>query len=54
MGMRTIAEFVENKDVLHKLEEMGVDYVQGYYVGKPTALSLGNVVVKESRGQSLR
>ena len=41
MGMRTIAEFVETEEVLQKLREMGVDYVQGYHVGKPQAL-LGN------------
>ena len=42
MGMRTIAEFVENEAVLSKLREMGVDYVQGYHVGKPRALPMHN------------
>ncbi len=31
----TVAEFVEDSDTLEKLAEMGVDYAQGYYIGKP-------------------
>jgi diguanylate cyclase (GGDEF)-like protein/PAS domain S-box-containing protein len=36
MGKQTIAEFVDNAAVLSLLQEIGVDYVQGYYLGKPT------------------
>lgn len=35
MGMETIAEFVESDEILEKLKEIGVDYAQGYAVGKP-------------------
>ncbi len=35
MGKQTIAEFVENDAVLEKLKEIGVDYAQGYGIGKP-------------------
>jgi len=35
LGLKTIAEFVEDKEALDLLEEMGVDFVQGYYIGKP-------------------
>ena len=35
LGLKTIAEFVEDKDSLEMLKKMGVDYVQGYYIGKP-------------------
>jgi len=35
MGMRTIAEFVENEQVFERVRSLGVDYVQGYYLGKP-------------------
>jgi len=35
MGMRTIAEFVENEQVYRRVSALGVDYVQGYYLGKP-------------------
>ena len=38
MGIRTIAEFVENDTVLGKLAEIGVDYAQGYGIGRPQEL----------------
>jgi len=34
-GMKTIAEFVENDEILAVLTEMGVDFVQGYSIGWP-------------------
>ena len=40
MGIQTIAEFVETKDILDKLESIGVNYAQGYYVDKPKPLAL--------------
>jgi len=33
MGLQTIAEFVENKKILNKLNKIGVDFVQGYHFG---------------------
>jgi EAL domain-containing protein (putative c-di-GMP-specific phosphodiesterase class I) len=38
MGKRTIAEFVENREILEKLLEVGVDYVQGYGISRPVPL----------------
>jgi EAL domain-containing protein (putative c-di-GMP-specific phosphodiesterase class I) len=38
MGKRTIAEFVENDEILEKLREIGVDYAQGYRIGRPKPL----------------
>ncbi len=35
LGKKTIAEFVENEESLQLLKELGVDYAQGYYIGKP-------------------
>ena len=35
MGKRTIAEFVESEAILEKLRAIGVDYAQGYGVGRP-------------------
>lgn len=34
-GLQTVAEFVENGEIAKILMEMGVDYLQGYYFGKP-------------------
>ncbi len=38
MGLKTIAEFVENDAIQSRLKEMGVDYAQGFGVGKPLPL----------------
>ena len=35
MGKQTIAEFVENDAILEAVREIGVDYAQGYGVGRP-------------------
>ncbi|MCS6875294.1 MAG: EAL domain-containing protein [Aquificaceae bacterium] len=32
---QTIAEFVESEEILRRITELGIDYAQGYYVGKP-------------------
>ncbi len=38
MGKKTIAEFVENKMILNKIKELGIDYAQGFEVGRPGLL----------------
>jgi EAL domain-containing protein (putative c-di-GMP-specific phosphodiesterase class I) len=38
-GTETIAEYVENSEILKRLEALGVDYAQGFYLGKPTPIS---------------
>ena len=35
MGIKTVAEFVENGPTIKILRELGVDYAQGYFIGKP-------------------
>ena len=35
MGVRTIAEFVESEAAFRLLQRLGVDYVQGYFIGRP-------------------
>jgi len=34
----TIAEFVSSKEILDVIKELGVDYAQGYYLGKPAPI----------------
>ena len=38
MGIKTVAEFVENDEIYKKLGELGIDYAQGYAIHKPEAL----------------
>jgi len=40
MGIQTVCEFVENDRIVQTLREIGVDYLQGYYVGRPIPLKL--------------
>jgi diguanylate cyclase (GGDEF)-like protein/PAS domain S-box-containing protein len=35
LGKKTIAEYVETKEILVLLKKYGVDYAQGYYIGRP-------------------
>jgi len=35
MGIQTVAEFVENDEILQLLRDIGVDFAQGYGVAKP-------------------
>jgi EAL domain-containing protein (putative c-di-GMP-specific phosphodiesterase class I) len=39
LGKKTIAEFVENDDILTRLRQMGVDFAQGYGIEPPYVLS---------------
>jgi|GEM_PF-4989492 len=38
MGMRTIAEFVESREIMRELGKMGVDYMQGHGIGRAVPL----------------
>ena len=35
LGIETIAEFVDSQEILDKVTELGIDYSQGYFLGKP-------------------
>ena len=35
LGIKTVAEFVESEKVFAAIKAMGIDYAQGYYIGKP-------------------
>lgn len=39
MGLKTIAEYVENKSIKSHLKEIGVDYAQGYGISRPKPFS---------------
>jgi EAL domain-containing protein (putative c-di-GMP-specific phosphodiesterase class I) len=34
-GKKTVAEYVENEEILEILKEFGIDYAQGFFIGKP-------------------
>ncbi|WP_419769834.1 MAG: EAL domain-containing protein [Candidatus Marinarcus sp.] len=35
LNLKTIAEYVENKDIYHAIKDLGADYSQGYYFSAP-------------------
>jgi diguanylate cyclase (GGDEF)-like protein len=37
MGKLTVAEFVGDEQTLELIREIGIDYAQGYYIGKPAS-----------------
>jgi len=37
MGIKTVAEFVHCKEVFDVINEIGIDYTQGYYISEPKA-----------------
>ncbi len=38
LGIRTIAEHVQEREILEKIREIGLDFYQGFYFGKPFPL----------------
>ena len=42
VGMKTIAEFVSNKEIYKKVKEYKIDYTQGFYLGEPKGDLVGN------------
>jgi diguanylate cyclase (GGDEF)-like protein len=38
-GKKTIAEFVTNPEVLRFVEKLGIDFAQGYFIGRPEPIS---------------
>ena len=39
LGKKALAEYVENAEILELLKAMGIDFVQGYYIGRPQPLA---------------
>lgn len=35
LNIKTVAEFVSSEAIYEKVKSMGIDFVQGYYIGKP-------------------
>lgn len=53
MGKRTIAEFVETEQIEVELKEIGVDYAQGYLIGRPEMLTCESLYTPPVRARAL-
>jgi EAL domain-containing protein (putative c-di-GMP-specific phosphodiesterase class I) len=51
MGIQTIAEFVENEEILARITTMGVDYAQGYAIARPQPLDPINLASPKAHQQ---
>ena len=52
LGKETIAEFVTNENTKRMVRRLGVDYAQGYHIGKPVPIS--EILNTELRNQPHR
>jgi len=50
-GLRTIAEFVENDAIVQVLREIGVDFAQGYGIGKPESTPIYHKATRDESKQ---
>ena len=41
LGLKTVAEYVENQEIKDILTEVGVDFLQGYFIGMPDPKMVG-------------
>ncbi|MGF1535076.1 MAG: EAL domain-containing protein [Elainellaceae cyanobacterium] len=51
MGLRTVAEFVSDAQLLEKVRSLGVDYMQGYAIAMPTSLTPPPALVKAAEAR---
>ncbi len=42
LGIKTVAEFVSSQEIFDKVKFLGIDYAQGYHIGKPSHISYKN------------
>jgi EAL domain-containing protein (putative c-di-GMP-specific phosphodiesterase class I) len=54
IGLKTVAEFVDQPRILAKVREMGIDYAQGFLVHRPAPINelLAQTATETGRGQS--
>ena len=38
LNKKIVAEFVSSEEILEVVKDIGVDYVQGYYLGRPVMI----------------
>ncbi len=50
LGVRTIAEFVEDEKTMLALQELGIDYAQGFGIDRPGPIS--KVITRSTKGRS--
>lgn len=54
VGVQTVAEFVHNESVLNTVRDLGVTFVQGYYLGRPAPAAAHLESLTKTSGRSMR
>ena len=49
LGKMTIAEYVDTEECVAQLTDLGVDYIQGFYVGKPVLVKEQQLKAKDKK-----
>ena len=49
MNIKTVAEFVEDQDIVDELKRIGVNYAQGYHIGKPMPILQAMALLTDDR-----
>lgn len=52
LGKQTVAEFVEHEDCMRLLKEYGVDYGQGYHLGRPDVIMPCHTISQQAGASS--
>ena len=53
LGLKVVAEGIENEDVMHKLDKLGCNEGQGYFIGKPMPVHDFAIWLERWEGQQL-
>jgi diguanylate cyclase (GGDEF)-like protein len=48
IGIKTIAEFAENQDIVDILKDLHIDYAQGYFFGEPSLISYSSFPILQA------
>ena len=53
LEVQTIGEYAENGDIVEQLSGMGIDYAQGYHIGRPLHLEneIHNILADDTNGE---
>ena len=54
LGKRTVAEMVGDEETMQLVRELGVDYVQGFHIGRPAPLARWLVETKPTADRRKR